>query len=334
MLATTELWKRYMVESVGVNHPYQLAQAHHWLATIGRILLLNLDGSPTFWLHALHWIDEDGRLIRRALTVSGIVGAVIGGGIGLLFLSIGVMWTLPGLGRLPSGHQVVVGAFVGLVIGRGFLSRMPVSLKITRVLRPTEAAVTSASFVCALITGLYAIFSDVLFGLIVGILSGLVSYVVVCITQPVDDAVRNAIGPRGPYAVLIESARSGLSVGLLYLTIALLAGGILRYAAGQQNLLLLNTLLYQFAVAFAFALIAGVSAVIWHLILRLMLAHRNDLPRHLLDFLMWTTLPERGWMNRVGGGFRFRHREFQEFLIDHDPYSKHDNERSRSILHG
>jgi hypothetical protein len=96
-----------------------------------------------------------------------------------------------------------------------------------------------------------------------------------------------------------------------------ISGSIVHYITGQRNLLL-NWLLGLFIAAIYAALSYGLNAVVWHFGLRIWLARRGDLPLHLVDFLRWASRPELGWIAQIGGAFRFRHRELQEFLVEHD----------------
>jgi hypothetical protein len=165
--------------------------------------------------------------------------------------------------------------------------------------------------------GVFAyVFAGMRFAVAGALIATLVGAVVFSASAPIDDTGREKIGSRGPYAVLLGSIRSGCIQFILYVSLFVLAKFFvldpLTHGPVETNTGL--WLLLIVTIGLVAGLNGGWSAVVWHFLLRLQLARERALPWRLVDFLQWTSLPEREWTINIGGSFRFRHREFQAFL--------------------
>jgi hypothetical protein len=113
---------------------------------------------------------------------------------------------------------------------------------------------------------------------------------------------------------LKEAAKSGCIGYVAAYLIGFLGILLLRPFTGMISNAMGYWLVYIGIIGLYSGFYMGWDAVIWHFWLRLSLAREDRLPWQLVTFLNWTSLPEREWVLRVGGSYRFRHRELQEFL--------------------
>jgi hypothetical protein len=311
--ARMRLWGRYMARTAGVGADYSLLDAQRWLATIASLMTMHIEGSPVFWLHWLHWIDRDGSRLRSARRRLALTGFLVGGLASALLRMNGIGLYLFGLAIAP-GLQVAIGATLGGLLGSGALHEQPMRFHWKQWFRPSWDTVAPIVLVSLLwgVVSVYVIGPRL--GVVSAILVAFATHLAIGGGSPVDDKIRESLGSRGPYAILKEAAKSGC------------VGYVAAYALGFLGVFLLEPfastvrnamgywLLYVGIIGLYSGFHMGWDAVIWHFWLRLSLAREDRLPLQLVTFLRWTSLPEREWVLRVGGSYRFRHRELQELL--------------------
>ena len=312
--ARTHLWEKYLARTLGERAPYMLPDAQRWLATMARLMIVDLEGSPVFWLHWLHWIDPNESRLRSARRKLGLAGVLVGGLIGALLRMNDIALIFLGY-TLPPGYQIAIGAILGGYLGSQVIYNQPTRFHWHLWFRPSLSLIRNV-VTAFLFWGAIAIYvAGPRVGLLTGALIALTMYIAAGGGSLVDDKILDSMGSRGPYAILRGAVTSGCIAFFAAYALYVLTSFILRPLVDIDTF---NVFWFLFVGigALYLGLYKGWDAVIWHFWLRLVLAREKRLPWRLVDFLRWASLPEREWVFRVGGSYRFRHREFQEFLAD------------------
>jgi len=274
------------------------------------------------------WLDEGRSRGRYRLIYELLLGLFLG----LMFnLYIGL------LSRLIIGLMfnlfvgLICGRVFGLIFGLGKIEPISMSCKVRRKtlrsLRRWLMFWLSVGLIAGLLSGVFVGLSvGLIYGLVFALIVGLICGLIIGLKQDLkmrsrpNQGIWNSLHSfvwitvfSYPLGVILAAGTTTLPIEVLK---AVTAKQPLLFIAEVVQESVLHEIISGIACAFIFGLFGGGLACIQHLCLRLILTHDRKIPWNYARFLNYCV--ERRLLQRIGGRYRFIHRE----LLDHFALSK------------